>query len=80
MKLKILHLENSAGDAVSIEEELKRSDLEVKSKLVDTRQDFIDALQNFKPDIVLSDSSLHPFHSSEALEIVKEKNGVSTVC
>jgi DNA-binding NarL/FixJ family response regulator len=38
---------------------------------VDTREEFVRSLDDFKPDIVLSDHSLPQFNSLEALNICK---------
>src|ERR1700712_5450518 len=73
MKLKILHLEKSANDAHLIDEELNNKELEFEKKLVDTKQDFVEALHSFNPDIILSDNALESFDSLEALKIVKER-------
>src|ERR1700744_3557845 len=75
-KLKILHLEDMATDAELVGMELKRSTLLYEKIVVDNREDFIRALQEFVPHIVLSDHSLPSFNSIEALEILK-KSGLN---
>lgn len=72
--LKILHLEDVPADAELIERALKRSSLQYEKLLVSNRQDFIDALEQFRPDVIVSDHSLPAFDSQEALKIVKGMN------
>ncbi|MEP7318439.1 MAG: ATP-binding protein [Panacibacter sp.] len=74
-KLKILHLEDVKSDAEFVDKELRKGNIEFEKILVDTKTDFINALKDFAPDIILSDHSLPSFNSSEALEIVKN-NGI----
>jgi two-component system, NarL family, sensor histidine kinase UhpB len=70
--LKILHLEDVPADAELIERALKKSSLKFEKLLVANRQDFIRALKEFNPDIIISDHSLPSFDSQEALKIVHE--------
>jgi DNA-binding response OmpR family regulator len=74
-KLKILHLEDLPTDAELVERELKKGSMAFEKLVVDTKEDFMHALHEFKPDIVLSDHSLPSFNSMEALKIVKETAG-----
>jgi PAS domain S-box-containing protein len=71
-KLKILHLEDILTDAELVERELKRSGMAFEKLLVDNRSDYISALSEFAPDIILSDHSLPSFNSRDALKILKE--------
>lgn len=70
-KLKILMLEDSHSDARLILHALKTDGLIVESRLVDKRDTFISALEEFRPQLILSDHSLPGFSSTEALEISK---------
>lgn len=72
--LKILHLEDIATDAELVYRELKRSNIEFDTKLVDNRHDYTLALKHYVPDIILSDHSLPAFNSIEALTILKQSN------
>src|SRR5687768_2558843 len=74
-KLKILLLEDTKADAELIEMELKNANIEFENVLVDTKKEFIAALNKFTPDIILADHSVASFNSMEALKIVKE-NGI----
>lgn len=71
-KLKILHLEDIRSDSEIIFRELKKAGILYENLLVDNKEDFITALKEFKPHIILSDHSLPVFDSHEALRIVKE--------
>ena len=69
--LKILILEDVRADVALMERALKKEGLAFTSKHVDKRDEFIDALRQFTPDVVLSDLSLPQFNSTEALKICK---------
>ncbi len=70
--LKILHIEDIQSDAELIERTLKRSGIAFEKLIVDTKAEYIEALENFNPDVILSDHSLPAFNSLEALKILKE--------
>jgi two-component system, NarL family, sensor histidine kinase UhpB len=71
-KLKILHLEDNLSDSEMVFTELMKADVHFEKQIVDTKEDFIAALKEFKPDIILSDHSLPRFNSHEAFKIVKK--------
>ena len=71
--LKILHLEDSATDAELIRRELKKGSVLFETRVVETKDEFVKALSEYSPDIILSDHSLPSFNSLEALKIVREK-------
>ncbi|MEO8474996.1 MAG: ATP-binding protein [Chryseolinea sp.] len=71
--LRILILEDVEEDAGLIDRVLKRDKIEFTRVRVDTRQAFIDAVDEFKPEIILSDHSLPQFNSIEALAICKQR-------
>jgi PAS domain S-box-containing protein len=73
-KLRILHLEDSSSDAELVRRVLKKGNIEFVTRLVDTKVEFLEALDSFVPDIILSDHSLPSFNSHEALAIVVEAN------
>jgi signal transduction histidine kinase len=70
--LRILILEDSEEDAGLIDRVLKKDNFEFTRVRVETREEFINALDEFKPDIVLSDHSLPQFNSIKALEICRQ--------
>jgi PAS domain S-box-containing protein len=69
--LKILLLEDNPNDVKLVEFELKKSNLTFTLKNTDDKEGFIDELENFKPDIILSDFNLPNFHGLDALEVSK---------
>ncbi|MES1224621.1 MAG: ATP-binding protein [Bacteroidota bacterium] len=72
MDLKILMLEDLEADAELIARALTKSNISFTSTRVDTREDFIDKINSFKPDMILSDHSLPQFNSIDALNICRE--------
>ncbi|HTH81607.1 MAG TPA: hypothetical protein VL490_01655, partial [Mucilaginibacter sp.] len=70
-KLKILHLEDMPTDAELVDFELRRSTLVYEKLVVDNKADYIEAIEQFNPDIVLSDHSLPDIISTEAFRILK---------
>jgi signal transduction histidine kinase len=69
-ELRFLILEDNATDAELIERELRRAKISFISKRVETAEDFVRELGDFKPDLILSDYYLPSFDGSEALSIV----------
>jgi len=75
-QLKILFIEDSPNDVELIQRELKRAHIEFTSFVVETRDDFLLAVDSFRPDLILSDFTLPQFNSLEALALLK-KNKVA---
>ena len=71
--LKILVLEDNQNDADLVHRELKKSGLSFTSEIIKTREEFEHALQNFNPDIILSDYSLPSFDAGTAFRIKQNK-------
>jgi PAS domain S-box-containing protein len=72
-ELRILMLEDSSADAELEEYELKRSGLVFTLKVVDTKETFREALEEFSPDLILADYDLPTFDGLNALELAKGK-------
>ena len=70
---KILHIEDVASDVLLVEKELRRHKMLFECRVVETKKDFLAAVQNYEPDIILSDHTLPTFNSVDALKIVHEK-------
>ncbi|HML04989.1 MAG TPA: GAF domain-containing protein, partial [Methanobacterium sp.] len=70
--LKLLIIEDSPTDADLVELEFVDEGIELSSKIVETREDFIKELTEFEPELVLSDYNLPNFDGLSALEIKKE--------
>lgn len=68
-KLRILIVEDNPGDAVLMEEQLADEGLSFKYERVETEADFRIELDNFKPDVILSDYALPQFDGKKALHI-----------
>lgn len=75
-KLRILHLEDMPTDAELVDLTLERSTLIFEKLIVDNKADYINALNEYRPDIILSDHSLPSFDSIEAFDILK-KSGLN---
>jgi two-component system response regulator len=71
-KLKILFVEDVDADFELAGVELSRNDIHYTSLRVENGTDFKSALNEFKPDIVISDYSLPQFNGMEALKISRE--------
>lgn len=74
MRLKILILEDNEADADLLNRELKKSGLSFISEIVQTRLEFEQALENFSPDLILSDYSLPSFDAVTAFRIKQNRN------
>jgi signal transduction histidine kinase len=72
-QLKILMLEDLQDDVGLIERTLNKQGISYLTKRVDTREEFTDALDNFQPDVILSDHALPQFNSLEALNICRKQ-------
>lgn len=68
-KLRILHVEDMLSDAELVHRALVKGHVEFDKIVVDTREEYIKALKEFSPEIILSDHALPSFSSHEALEI-----------
>ena len=71
---KILMLEDNKYDLILILNQLKKDKLIFSYKSTDNKDDFINILKSFRPDIILADYELPGFSGLEALEIVKKEN------
>jgi PAS domain S-box-containing protein len=70
--LRVLNLEDNKNDSELILAELQTEWNKVELLRVETRSDFVRALEQFKPDIVLSDFQLPGFDGSEAQLLVRK--------
>ncbi len=71
--LKILLLEDSRTDAEILQRLLQKEKMDYELQLVMNKKNFLKALEEFVPDIILSDHSLPQFDSTEALSIARQK-------
>src|SRR5688572_7859018 len=71
--LRVLILEDVATDAELIERELRKAGVSFSSRCVETREAFLLALNEFAPDVILSDFSMPQCDAIEALELLHEQ-------
>src|ERR687896_1503307 len=71
--LRILILEDVPMDAELVEYELERARIPFSSRRVDSRDDFLRELEQFKPDLILSDYTLPHFDGMSALSLARER-------
>ncbi|MCF8367353.1 MAG: PAS domain S-box protein [Bacteroidales bacterium] len=67
--IKILILEDNEIDKKIIYSTIEHSELNCATLIVDTKKGFVDALNGFKPDVVLSDYVLPDFDGKQALAL-----------
>jgi signal transduction histidine kinase len=72
-ELKILMLEDVEEDAGLLDRVLSKEKIKFTRLRVTSREDFIKALNDFAPDVILSDHALPQFNSVEALKITQEQ-------
>jgi signal transduction histidine kinase len=73
-QLRILHLEDSPVDAAFVRRELRRSGMSFNLRCVDTREAFVERLEKFQPDLIISDYHLPSFDGLTALALVRERS------
>jgi two-component system cell cycle sensor histidine kinase/response regulator CckA len=71
-RLRILMLEDVPMDAELVEYELQRSSIPFDARCVDTREAFLQELEEFRPDLILSDFTLPRFDGMAALSLARE--------
>ena len=71
--LQILMLEDEPADAELTERELRKAGFVFSSRRVDTRDHFIAALEELRPNVILADYKLPAFDGMAALAIAREK-------
>ncbi|HWL61197.1 MAG TPA: EAL domain-containing protein [Steroidobacteraceae bacterium] len=71
--IRILFVEDQKADAERAIYQLKRAGMECDWRRVETEQSLLDSLDEFSPDLILSDFSLPRFDGLSALRISREK-------
>jgi len=71
--LRILILEDVPMDAELVEYELERARIPFASRRVDSRDEFLRELEEFQPDLILSDYTLPRFDGMTALSLARER-------
>ncbi|MCG2828874.1 sensor histidine kinase [Methanothermobacter sp. K4] len=72
MTCRILILEDVPLDVELMEREIRRSGIDFISKTVESEEDFVRALHEFRPDVILADHSLPSFDGLSALAIARK--------
>jgi|CXWL01.1.fsa_nt_gi PAS domain S-box-containing protein len=70
--LRILIVEDSPADATLVDWELRRAGILFVSRVVETESEFLAALRELPPDLILSDYSLPTFDGMTALRLALE--------
>ncbi|MGN6283464.1 response regulator [Frateuria sp.] len=73
--IRILQVEDDPIDAELIQAELDADGIDYQVRLVDDEAGYIACLEEFHPDIVLSDLSLPGFSGQRALELLRQHDG-----
>jgi two-component system, cell cycle sensor histidine kinase and response regulator CckA len=71
--LRILILEDVPMDAELVEYELERASVPFVARRVDSRDAFLQELEEFRPDLILSDYTLPRFDGMTALSLARER-------
>ncbi len=74
MSLKALVVEDLPADVELVTVELKRAGMEPVVRRVDTENDFLRELDEFKPDVILSDFSMPSFSGLTALDLAQQRS------
>jgi len=72
--LRILFVEDLPSDTELAEREIRKSGLEFSSQRVDTKGAFLKALEEFRPDVIVSDYSMPEFDGMQALKLTLERD------
>lgn len=70
--LKILMLEDSDVDAEIVQRVLRKERPDFEFLLTMNKEDYLKALENYQPDLVLCDNSLPQFDATEAMNLTRE--------
>ena len=70
--LRILFVDDIPSDTESAEREIRKSGLEFTSQRVSTKETFLKALEEFHPEVIVSDYSMPEFDGMQALKFSLE--------
>jgi two-component system, cell cycle sensor histidine kinase and response regulator CckA len=70
-KITVLHLEDNVNDAELVHAKIDEAEIRAEYTVVQTRQAFVQALEQHRFDLVISDFSLPSFNGKKALEVVR---------
>jgi two-component system sensor histidine kinase UhpB len=66
-------LEDCATDAEIVERLLRREQLRFEFRLTTDKEEFVQALDEYEPDVILADNTMPQFSAAEALKIVRQR-------
>ncbi len=72
--LRILIVEDLPSDVEIVKREIRKAEINCIFRCVDTKEEFITAMDEFNPEFILSDYSLPQFDGMQALQIAKGYN------
>src|SRR6188472_1643693 len=72
--LRLLIVEDDATDAELVIRELRKGEFDPHYRRVDTREAFLKALSEERPDVIIYDHNLPHFSSSEALQLTQQSD------
>jgi two-component system cell cycle sensor histidine kinase/response regulator CckA len=72
--IRILIVEDVPADAELVEQELRRAGLDVDLRHVEEEGPFRDALDEFRPDVILADYTLPRFDGLAAVRVTRERH------
>lgn len=70
--VRILLVEDEPNDSVLVENALRQNDLPCLSWRVDNEADFLRGLEQYAPDLIISDHGLAHFSGAKALSVARE--------
>ena len=73
MNLRILILEDNDTDVAMVVRELQKVNLKFEYRHAIDQESYLKLLDEFQPDLILSDNNLPTFSGAEALQIFKER-------
>jgi CheY-like chemotaxis protein len=73
-RIRVLQIEDSQLDAELVLSELDADAIEYDVRLVDEEREYLAALDEFNPHIVLSDLSMPGFSGERALDLLRERD------
>ena len=71
-RLKILFLEDDISDAELIWREIQKNGITYEKLMVDNKNDYLDGLKKFKPDVIIADYTLPHFDGMTAIKLRNE--------
>jgi signal transduction histidine kinase len=73
-RIRVLQIEDSQLDAELVLSELDADHIDYDVQLVDAEREYLTALEEFRPHIVLSDLSMPGFSGQRALDLLRERD------